>query len=181
MNIFKRFKTNLSGCYFLKQESFLDERGAFTKIYNDDAFRDLGIDISFKEQFFTSSNKDVIRGMHFQTPPYDHEKLVTCITGRVLDVLLDLRVQSKTYSKYEAFELNSITKDSIFIPKGIAHGFLSLESDSIVLYSTSKGYYKDYDMGIHWDSFDFKWPCVKPIVSSRDNSHSIFNNFISPF
>ena len=175
------FKSKLKGCYLLKSNVNKDERGVFNKIYHQDIFYHKGINIDIKEQFYTISNKNVIRGMHFQFPPYNHEKLVSCLSGSILDVVLDLRKSSDTYGKFDVFELNGSDGNNIYIPSGIAHGFLSLEDNSCVLYSTSTVHKVEADSGIHWDSFDFSWKCDNPIISKRDQEHIAFSYFESPF
>lgn len=173
--------TKLLGCYLIKPNIFRDERGCFTKHYHEKLFQRHGIKTSFREQFYTVSHKDVLRGMHFQLPPHDYDKLVTCLSGRVLDVVLDLRKDSGTYGETESFDLSPETGSVLFIPAGMAHGFLSLEENSGMLYSTSVVHMPDRDCGIRWDSFGFKWPCPEPIISDRDRSHPTFEQFKSPF
>jgi dTDP-4-dehydrorhamnose 3,5-epimerase len=177
----KCIKTSIPGCLLLKRDSYYDNRGSFTKLYNEEDYKNLDILMSFKEQIVTFTTKYGIRGMHFQVPPFAQDKLITCITGTVLDVLLDLRKSSPTYGKFESIELSSLSKDSIFVPKGLAHGFISLENNSGVLYSTSNVYQPDYDKGVRWDSFGFEWPSQKPILSDRDKLHPLLDNFITPF
>ena len=177
----KLSQSKLKGCYLLKSDIYRDERGCFNKIYHQDIFKRKGVDIDVKEQFYTVSNKDVLRGMHFQLPPYNHEKLVSCLSGSILDVVLDLRKSSDTYGKYDVFELNGNDGNSIYIPSGMAHGFLSLEDNSGVLYSTSTVHNIEVDSGIQWDSFDFNWKCEEPIISKRDQEHIALNQFESPF
>lgn len=172
---------NISGCILIQSEPFLDLRGSFTKIFHDEIYRQHGITLENSEQFFTVSNKDVLRGMHFQTPPNDHAKLVSCLSGKILDVLLDLRKNSATYGQYLSLELDHKEGKVLYIPKGIAHGFVSLEDDSGVYYSTSSVHSPEHDMGIHWNSFGFEWPTDKPVISERDANHQDFNQFHSPF
>jgi len=174
--------TSILGCYIIKGKAFYDLRGSFTKLYQYDSFqKKLGIDFLIKEQFFTVSHKDVLRGMHFQLPPYAHRKMVTCISGSVLDVALDLRSNSPTFGKFESFKLSGDVCDSVFMPIGVAHGFLSLEDNTIISYNTSTSYVQSYDDGIHWNSFNFKWPIENPIVSRRDDSHLALDKFNNPF
>ena len=173
--------TKLFGCYLITNEEMFDNRGSFTKLFNDNFFREHGIDLSSKEQFISVSKKFVLRGMHFQTPPYDQNKLVTCLKGSVLDVLLDLRIGSPTFGQNEAFELNEKCIESVFVPTGLAHGFLSLEDNTTMLYNTSSLYAPKSDSGIMWDSFDFDWPCKVPIISKRDSNHPNYKDFLSPF
>lgn len=173
--------TNLSGCFILEPIIHNDERGEFTKIYNKSLFMEAGISDSIKEQFYTYSKKNVIRGMHFQVPPHDHSKLVTCFSGEIMDVVVDLRKGSKTYGKYDSFRLSKKNGHIVYIPSGMAHGFLSLTDNCGVLYNTSEEYSPSHDKGIHWDSFGFRWPVNKPTVSDRDNNHPILSGFDSPF
>jgi len=174
-------ETKLPGCYLIESGIFRDERGSFTKLYHEKLFHSHGIGTSFREQFYTLSHKDVLRGMHFQLPPHDHNKLVTCLSGQVLDVVLDLRKGFGTYGKTESFDPSLVNGRLLFIPAGVAHGFLSLEENSGMLYGTSTAHAPDYDRGIRWDSFGFEWPCSKPIVSDRDRLHPTFEQFTSPF
>jgi len=174
-------KCKLQGCYLIKSDKFDDKRGSFTKTYHKNLFQEYDLDFLMKEQFFTVSAKDVLRGMHFQLPPYDHIKLVTCLTGCVLDVILDLRKSSKTFYQFETFKLSDDNAHILYIPSGIAHGFLSLEPNSSMLYSTSTVHEPKADCGIHWNSFGFAWPCEHLIISERDQQHPALCDFRSPF
>lgn len=173
--------TNLTGCYLIDTGVFHDQRGSFTKIYNEKEFLKNGISAVFKEQFFTISNKNVLRGMHYQEPPHDHCKLVSCFSGAVLDVVLDLRKSSATYGESQSFELSADNMAVLFIPIGIAHGFLSLEDNSGMMYSVSTEYAEESDSGVHWNSFGFNWPVKQPIVSERDMLHSKLEEIDNPF
>ena len=104
--------------------------------------------------------------MHYQKYPFEHDKIVTCLSGSILDVIVDLRHGSKTFGKYKKINLSADLNKSIFVPKGFAHGFLALE-ESTVLYATNSPYSEKNDVGIKWDSFGFSWPIKKPIVSDR--------------
>jgi dTDP-4-dehydrorhamnose 3,5-epimerase len=119
--------------------------------------------------------------MHFQTPPHAHEKLVYCLKGRVLDVLLDLRVNLPSFGQYLSVVLESSRGQGILIPKGMAHGFLALSDDAIMAYKVTSVYKQSNDTGIHWNSFGFDWGVKLPIVSDRDSYLPDFTNFISPF
>ena len=175
-------KTNLHGCFLINYGTHIDSRGTFKKIYTLEGLNSSGINTNFQEQYFSISDKNVIRGMHFQVPDYAQDKLVTCLTGKVLDVIIDLRKNYGTYGQFESSIFDS-SKDcsSIFLPAGIAHGFLSLEENSGMLYSTSTEYIPRCDKGISWNSFGFEWPCSKPIISERDSKHEPFNLFKTPF
>ena len=171
----------LKGCKVIEADVFRDKRGIFQKIYHQDKYQENALDVTFKEQYFTCSNKNVLRGMHFQLPPYDQSKLVTCLTGSVLDVFLDLRKNSKTYGQTDSHVLSEDSGKSIFLPSGIAHGFLSLEDNSGILYNTSTVYNPSSDYGIMWNSVDYCWPISNPQISERDKSHVVFDQFNTPF
>jgi dTDP-4-dehydrorhamnose 3,5-epimerase/CDP-3, 6-dideoxy-D-glycero-D-glycero-4-hexulose-5-epimerase len=161
-------KTALSGVYIVDELNLTDDRGLFVKNYNCDLYNDFNIDFSIKESFYSVSNKNVIRGMHFQIPPYDHDKLVTVISGSILDIIVDIRKNSPTYGQFIKIELNGNSKKTIFIKSGFAHGFLSLENDTIVLYQTSREFNQTHDFGICFDSFGFSWNVDNPIISKKD-------------
>lgn len=162
---------SLEDLYLIKAFSSQDERGNFVKNFHKDFFKDQFIgDFDFRELFYSQSNKDVIRGMHFQTPPRDHSKLVFVMEGSLIDVVIDLRQSSKTFGQHHIQKLDYKSNEALIIPTGFAHGFLSLEDNTKMVYLVSKEHSLDHDCGIKWDSFGFKWPCSKPIISERDNS-----------
>jgi dTDP-4-dehydrorhamnose 3,5-epimerase len=163
-------------------ENFLntDKRGHFVKTFHASKFRDLGFTDLIRESYYSESNKDVIRGMHFQKPPFDHEKLIYVTKGKILDVILDLRTNLNTYGQYITVELGEFGS-SIYIPKGLAHGFLVLSDTATVIYNVTTEYNKNADTGIRWDSFGFEWPVKKPIISDRDLEFDEFEKFRSPF
>jgi dTDP-4-dehydrorhamnose 3,5-epimerase len=173
--------TNLSGVYIIESSKLVDQRGFFIKTFHEDFYKDSGLNTNYKEEYFSLSKKNVIRGMHFQTPPHEHEKIVYCIKGKVLDVIVDLRVSSPAYGCFFSVELSGSDGKIIYIPKGFAHGFCSLEDDSIMMYKVSTVYSPENDSGIRWDTFDFNWPVEKPLLSERDRSFPSLNNFESPF
>ncbi|MBP2833877.1 dTDP-4-dehydrorhamnose 3,5-epimerase [Aquimarina sp. U1-2] len=175
-------ETLIPGCYKIALDSFEDNRGSFFKTFHSDVFEEKGLCCNWKEEYFSVSNKNVIRGMHFQTPPMDHDKIVTCLTGSVLDVVIDLRKNSPQFKKYATFKLDSNTLDKmLYIPKGCAHGFMSLEDNTLMYYKVSSVYSPENDKGIHWNSIGFEWNVIKPIVSERDKNHPSLKDFQSPF
>jgi dTDP-4-dehydrorhamnose 3,5-epimerase len=151
------------------------------KTYHASTFANLGFRFQPAEEFYSVSRKNVLRGMHFHMPPYDHEKLVYCISGRVLDVLLDLRLDSATFGRYTSAELSAENRLQYLIPKGIAHGFYTLSENSIMIYKTSTLHVPSHDSGILWNSFGFNWGFETPIVSERDAKLPAMDKFISPF
>ena len=169
--------TNLPGLQLINTQNIEDNRGSFMKLASPSFPY---CNVPFVEQFLTVSVKDVIRGMHFQVPPYHHYKLVTCLSGSALDLTLDLRVDSPTFGKTFSIYI-SPSSPSIYIPPGIAHGFLSLAENTKILYNVTSEYNAEHDLGIHYNSFNFNWPTSSPIVSKRDLLHPGFSEYKSPF
>lgn len=173
--------TSIPGCRQILLNKFVDHRGDFIKVFNHDNFLEMGIRSEWKEEYFSTSMKHVIRGMHFQTPSQEHDKLVFCLNGEFLDVVVDLRVDSPMFKKFVPFNLTSKNPSLVFIPKGCAHGFLSMKDNSTMFYKVSSVYNAEHDKGILWNSIGFEWPVKKPIISNRDNNHPEMNKFDSPF
>jgi len=172
----------LPGVKILRPFVFEDARGNFVKPFHEGQLAAHGIALPVREEFFSTSEKGVLRGMHFQVPPHAHQKLVYCITGRVLDVLLDLRKASPAYGKAVSFELSAANRHVVHIPAGFAHGFLSLEDHSCLVYKTDAVHAPDADKGILWDSFSFPWPLSQPpSISARDLTHPPLAEFDNPF
>jgi len=178
----EQFKeTAIQGCYTFHSRLFKDQRGSFAKIYSQNIFKQMGLDVPIAEVFFSSSNKNVIRGMHFQVPPHDQAKIVNCISGRILDVILDLRKSSSTYGKSIGLELTGENETTVYIPRGCAHGFYSYEDNSIMCYAVETNHNKDADQGILWNSFSFQWPSQNVILSGRDEQFPTLAEFNNPF
>ncbi len=174
-------KTSLPGAYVIHNEIFYDERGSFLKTFHSDIFENFGLETNFQECFYSKSKKNVIRGMHFQTPPYDHHKIVYPVDGEILDVVLDLRKDSPSYKQTFSVNLNSSDGKAVYVPPGLAHGFASLSENAIVMYMTSTVYSRHYDRGIRWNSFGFDWNINNPVISSRDKNFKTLEEFDSPF
>jgi dTDP-4-dehydrorhamnose 3,5-epimerase len=177
----KIIQSKLQDCCYVQSDVYKDDRGLFNKTYHQEIFKQEDINVDIKEQFYTVSDKNVLRGMHFQLPPYHHDKLVSCLSGSIIDVVLDLRKSSSTYRQFDVFKLKENDGKVIYIPSGMAHGFLSLKDNSGVLYNTSEIHNQKFDSGIHWDSFGFDWKCDSPIVSKRDQKNMLLNQFKTPF
>ena len=178
MNI---IKTKLLGVYIIEPDVFRDERGAFAKVFHKDTFIKGGMAFGFEESYYSLSKKNVLRGMHFQTPPKDHAKLVYVTAGAITDVVLDIRKGSLTYGQYIARELSDENHIMMYIPTGCAHGFLSLRDDSCVVYMQTSMYAPKHDGGIRIDSFGMEWHVQDPIISQRDQSFPAFQKFKTPF
>ncbi len=178
----KIIETPFEGLFVLETVNFQDERGSFQKIFNSDFFVEKGLDSDFKEFYYSVSRKNVIRGMHFQLPPFDHTKVVYVSKGRIKDVVVDLRKESQRYGKCFSIELDGCKAQYMYIPKGFAHGFLSLEDGSIVNYAQTSCYSKEHDCGILYNSIGFDWGISNGIVmSTRDLTFEKLNTFHSPF
>ncbi len=169
--------TLVEGCTLVTLDSFPDSRGSFTKIFNESMYKKHGIDMHCKEQFYSTSRKNVLRGMHFQREPYTHSKLIICMAGSVLDVVLDIRKDSTTFGKSASFHLEEGDGKAVFIPEGLAHGFLSLQENSVLFYNATSEQEQSAEGGILWNSFGFDWPCKDPILSERDTSHESFDSY----
>ena len=172
--------TDLDGCFIIEPFYLEDHRGSFCKPFHSDEFKKHNLNFEIKEQFYSKSKKNILRGLHFQLPPKATKKLVTCISGRVLDCVVDLRKKSPTYLKSFTIELNDPSK-ILFIPEGFAHGFCSLEDDSTLLYMNSEVFYPEFDSGIKWNSLGINWPVKAPIISERDEKLVPFKDFNNPF
>lgn len=173
--------TFISGLKLIHLNEFKDERGSFIKVFNEQIFKENGLETNFKESYYSISAKDVIRGMHFQIPSAEHTKLVYVNQGRIIDVVLDIRKSSPTYGEYYTIELSSKSPILIYIPVGCAHGFLSKENNTMVTYLQSSCYNADCDKGIHYSSFGYEWTVEKEVVSTRDSNFVSFEQFNSPF
>ena len=160
----------IDGVTLVTPPRFEDNRGSFVKTFHEGLWLEAGVGFSSTEEFFSVSHKDVIRGMHFQKPPFDHAKVVTCLRGAVLDVFLDLRRNSPTYGKSSAVELSEDNRRILHIPSGFAHGFLSLRDESLMHYRVSTVHAPSADAGVLWNSFGFDWGVTNPIVSARDSA-----------
>ncbi|MES1180399.1 MAG: dTDP-4-dehydrorhamnose 3,5-epimerase [Verrucomicrobiota bacterium] len=177
----KLIPTELPGLRLIRPKFFQDARGSFVKTFHRDIFHELGLDFEPREEFFSTSAKNVLRGMHFQLPPAAHAKLVYCIAGNVLDVVLDLRKNSPMFGRSYGRELSAVNREMFFIPVGFAHGFLALEDNTTMVYQTSTVHSPAHDAGVRWDSFDFDWPVKNPILSDRDQKFPTLREFNSPF
>ena len=160
--------TFIDGLKLIHLKQFKDIRGSFLKVFNHDLFQENNLITDFKESYYSISAKNVIRGMHFQIPPYDHTKLVYVNQGAILDVVLDIRKKSTTYGQYFNIKIDISNPVVVYIPIGCAHGFLSLEYNTMVTYMQTSVYNQSCDKGIQYNSFGMDWGVNKPIISERD-------------
>lgn len=160
---------------------FLDCRGSFIKLFSSSICSQFCSSFSPVESFCSFSHQSVFRGFHFQTPPYAHNKLVTCVSGAVIDFVLNLRKSSSTFGFVTKYPLSPNGTNTLFIPQGYAHAFYA-ESPSLLIYNVDSEYHSDFDKGILWSSlnYSFSFPS-DPIISVRDLSFPSFSSFDSPF
>jgi dTDP-4-dehydrorhamnose 3,5-epimerase len=147
-----------------------DDRGTFVKTFNDADFKSGGIDFELKESFYSTSFKNVLRGMHYHDAPYDHAKIIFCTSGQILDVAVDVRKHSPTFGQSVHTVLSFENNNALYIPKGFAHGFLTLSDSATTFYLVDGMYAPTHDKGIKYDSFGFEWPCENIITNDRDRN-----------
>ena len=174
----------ISGAMLLSNFYAEDRRGSFLKVLQHSQLPEELRSLVFREGFLSTSRKNVIRGMHFQTPPYDLEKLVTVVSGSVLDVIFDMRKHSPTFGNVYSVELGEEKEfRSLFVPRGCAHGFLSLENNTMMFYQTTCEFHPEHDTGIAYDSIGFDWNVRKEdlIISDKDLALPEWNPGETPF
>jgi dTDP-4-dehydrorhamnose 3,5-epimerase len=176
-------KTFIKDLLVFEPQFFTDDRGFFYESYNKNNL-DKIIKIAFVQDNESKSKRGVIRGLHFQKPPYAQTKLVRCVNGKILDIAVDLRKNSKTYGNFFSIELSSENHKQLLVPKGFAHGFQVLSHDAIVNYKVDEYYNPDSDLGIIWNDKDLliKWNHdIEPILSKKDLKLISFKELKSPF
>lgn len=161
-------ETKIQGLFQISYNYSEDVRGEAAKVFCQELIRNRGIEFKINDLFYSISNKNVIRGMHVQTSPFEQKKLVYVVNGEIVDVVIDLRPESKTFRQYEVFQLSNKNKQAIFIPEGCAHGFKAIKDNTITIYAISGEYSKAHDKGIHYNSFGYNWGEEEMILSSRD-------------
>ena len=165
-------ETELAGAYVIQPVIHRDDRGFFVETFNQEMFGRNGIETGFvQDNYSFSKDKGVLRGLHFQYPPHAQTKLVMVMTGSVWDVIVDLRKDSPTFLKWTGVELSSDDLRMLYVPKGFAHGFCTLQENTRVLYKVDAHYAPQADAGIRWDDPDLAipWPCSSPILSAKDS------------
>jgi dTDP-4-dehydrorhamnose 3,5-epimerase len=175
--------TEIEGLLIIKPQVFEDDRGYFFESFNREKFLQAGIDAAFVQDNESKSTKDVVRGMHLQAPPFEQGKLVRVMRGAVLDVAVDIRKNSSTFGKWAAIELSGKNKWMYWIPAGFAHGFRTLEDETVFFYKCTNVYNREAEMGFRWDDPDINidWGISSPVISERDSRAPLFRDFVSPF
>lgn len=179
----KVINTGIEGLLLIEPKVFEDARGYFFESYKKSLFAEHGINADFVQDNQSLSQKGVLRGLHFQNPPFAQGKLVRVIKGSVLDVALDIRKNSKTYGKIYSTILNEKNKLMMYIPEGFAHGFQTLEDDTIFFYKCTNIYHKESEDCILWNdaSLNIPWEKIPVLLSEKDKTGKIFSSFSSLF
>ena len=178
-------KTAIEGLLVIKPQVFVDARGYFVETYNEKRYREAGIDAQFVQDNQSCSSYGVVRGLHFQRPPYTQAKLVCCTVGRVLDIAVDLRKNSPTFGQWHSVELSAENHLQFFIPKGFAHGFSVLSETAVFTYKCDELYHPEADGGILLSdpdlAIDWQVPEELRILSEKDKKHPLLKDFDNPF
>lgn len=177
-------KTEIEDLWLIKPKVFGDHRGFFLESYSERVFQEAGIDIVFRQDNHSKSEKKgVVRGLHFQLPPYTQTKLVRVTKGSVYDVAVDLRKNSPTFGKWQGFELTAENFMMLLIPHGFAHGFCTLEDNTEFLYKNDNFYAPEHEAAINWNdpTLDIDWPVENAILSEKDAKAPLFSEIQSPF
>ncbi|MEK3789565.1 dTDP-4-dehydrorhamnose 3,5-epimerase [Paenibacillus sp. FSL K6-1230] len=167
----------LKGAYLLEIEPVEDERGFFARSWCAKEFGELGLTTNFVQSNISYNRyKGILRGMHYQEAPYEEAKLVRCVIGSIYDVIVDLRPDSPTYKKWIYIELSQNNRYSLYIPKGFAHGFQTLQDHTEILYQMSEFYHSQSGRGILWNDpqFGIQWPIKNPLLSKKDQNYSLW-------
>ena len=176
-------KPPIDGLLVINPKIFGDDRGYFFESWSEESFAKNGLDLDFVQDNQSLSSKGVLRGLHLQNPPFAQGKLVRVIKGAVLDVVVDIRKESATYGQHFSIELNEENKTIFWIPPGFAHGFVTLEDDTIFTYKCTGVYNSASEEALLWSDKDLNidWGAIKPLVSDKDLVAGSFKNFKSQF
>ena len=173
----KIYKTKIKGLILIKKKNYFDNRGYFFESFNEKIYSKLGIKKNFVQDNFSISKKNVLRGLHYQKRK-PQGKLISVIKGEILDIVVDIRKDSRTFGKYQSFILSQKNSKQLWVPKNFAHGFLSLSSNTIVNYKCTDFYDPDDQATIAWNDKDLNinWAVKKPILSEKDKNGIFFRN-----
>lgn len=165
--------TSIEGAFIIELPTHLDARGSFSRMFCKSAFQNAGLNVDWVQHNLSANPKRfTLRGMHYQTSPFEEIKLVTCVGGRIIDSIVDVRRESPTYLKTFTVELDSNDNKHVYIPKGVAHGYQTLEEHSSVYYLVSTAYVAQANHGIRYDdsTFALSWPSVPSVISEADSN-----------
>lgn len=176
-------KTPIDGLLIIKPKVFADPRGYFLESFRLDLLEKNGFTGRFVQDNESRSNAGVLRGLHFQNPPHAQAKLIRAVTGRIFDVVVDIRKNSATYGQSFGVELSAENKWSFFIPAGFAHGFCALEDNTVIQYKCTDYYHPETEGSVAWNDPDLniKWPVENPLLSEKDKNAPSFQSLESRF
>lgn len=171
--------TKIAGVIIIEPRVFFDERGYFFESFNENTFKNLGIQHNFVQDNISKSSKNTLRGLHFQVPPFAQGKLISVLRGAVRDIAVDLRTESATFGQYTDIILSEENHKMLYIPAGFAHGFVTLEDDTIFSYKCTANYNKDSERSILWNdpTLNIDWNIKNPIISQKDLLGKPFTEF----
>ena len=170
-------ETKIKGVYIIEPELLTDERGFFARSFCKDEFRNHGLETDIVQcNISYNKKKGTLRGMHYQAPPFEEAKIVSCTKGSIYDVVVDLRKDSPTYCQWVATELNEKNFKMIYIPRGCAHGFQTLDDEVVVYYQMTEFYHPEYARGVRWNdpTIGIVWPFSVGIISEKDQNYGNF-------
>jgi len=174
----------LTGVYEITPLPKFDQRGFFMRTYDEELFKQYGLDRHWvQENHSRSERSGIIRGLHFQFPPFAETKLIRCIKGTIWDIFVDLRKGSPTFGQWDALEISEDNKKMVFIPRGFAHGFCTISDVSEVVYKVDNWYSAKNEGGLLWCDSDLniEWPVKQPILSAKDNINMKLADFIDRY
>jgi len=176
-------ETKIKGLLIIKPVVFQDDRGYFFESYNREKFVNAGIPYTFVQDNESKSQKGVLRGLHFQNPPWAQGKLVRVMKGAVIDVAVDIRKNSPTYGLWESIELTENNKMMYWVPPGMAHGFITLDNDTVFFYKCTNLYNKESEGSIRWNDPDLNinWGINDPVLSAKDITAPLFKELETKF
>ena len=184
VNIIRIQERNIKGVFEIQLEPHKDKRGFFMRVYDSEEFKKHKINKNWvQENHSLSKDRGVLRGLHFQLPPHTETKLVRVVKGKILDVFVDLRKESKTFGDWDSIILSARNKKMIYIPKGFAHGFCTLTNNCEVVYKVDNNYNPDSERTLIWNdlTLEIDWPTENPIISEKDSNAKSFKEFITEY
>ena len=169
---------HLDGAYLIEPERLSDERGFFARTWCQNEFADKGLNANFVQSNISYNKaRGTLRGMHYQKTPHEEAKLIRCTQGAIYDVIVDLRSDSNTFRQWFGVELTAENRNALYVPEAFAHGFITLQDDTEVLYATSESFHPKYATGFRWNdpAFSIKWPIDMKVIIERDQNYEDFN------
>ncbi len=173
-------QTNFRESFIIEPKAFEDHRGYFMESYNIKDFQNKGITDKFIQENFSFSQKNVLRGMHFQKSPHETSKFIRCVEGEIYNVMIDIRKNSSTFGNWQGFFLSKENRKMLYVPKGFANGFCAISNGAGVAYMVDELYYPDFAGIIRWDDPDIgiSWPVKNPVLSEQDKNAPFLKEII---